>query len=56
VLATAGADVLDDELPIASAHEAFDHDFSLADHELSTRLERILADLLARAVPHLDRA
>ena len=56
VLATAGADVLDDELPIATAHEAFDHDFTLADHELGTRLEHILANLLARVVPHLDRA
>jgi chromate reductase, NAD(P)H dehydrogenase (quinone) len=56
VLATAGADVLDDELPIANAHEAFDHDLTLADHELSTRLEHILANLLARVVPHLDRA
>ena len=50
VLATAGADVLDDELPIANAHEAFDHDFTLADHELGTRLEQILANLLARVV------
>ena len=56
VLATAGADVLEDELPIGNAHEAFDHDFTLTDHELSTRLEHILANLLARAVPHLDRA
>jgi chromate reductase len=54
VLATAGADVLDDELPIGNAHEAFDDDLTLADHELSTRLERLLASLLTRAVPHLE--
>ncbi len=51
VLATAGADVLDDELPIGSAHEAFDDNLTLTDHELSTNLEHILANLLARAVP-----
>ena len=50
VLATAGADVLDDVLPIGNAHEAFDDDLTLADHALSTRLEHILADLLGRAV------
>lgn len=51
VLATAGADVLDDELPIGAAHEAFADNLTLADHELSTRLEHLLADLLARAAP-----
>jgi chromate reductase, NAD(P)H dehydrogenase (quinone) len=51
VLATAGADVLDDELPVSSAHDAFDDDLALADPELSTRLEHILANLLTRAVP-----
>jgi len=50
VLATAGADVLDDELPIGNAHEAFDDNLTLADHELSARLEHILASLLTRAV------
>jgi chromate reductase len=52
VLATAGADVLDDELPVGNAHEAFDDNFTLADRELSERLEHILANLLTRAVPH----
>jgi chromate reductase len=49
VLATAGADVLDDELPVGNAHEAFDDDLALADRELSRRLERLLAKLLTRA-------
>ena len=56
VLAAAGADVLDDELPVGSAHDAFDEDLTLADHELSTRLEDILANLLARAVPREARS
>jgi chromate reductase len=56
VLATAGADVLDDELPIGNAHEAFDDNLTLADHELSARLEHILASLLTRAVPDLEGA
>src|SRR4029453_4884659 len=49
VLTTAGADVLDDELPIGNAEEAFDDDLRLADSELSTRLEHILASLVRRA-------
>jgi chromate reductase, NAD(P)H dehydrogenase (quinone) len=52
VLTTAGAHVLDDELPIGNAHEAFDDNLTLADHELSTRLEHILANLLTRAVAY----
>lgn len=51
VLATAGADVLDDELPIGAAYEAFDDNLMLADRELSARLEHILANLLTRAIP-----
>jgi chromate reductase, NAD(P)H dehydrogenase (quinone) len=50
VLAAAGADVLDDELPIGSAHEVFDENLTLADPELSARLEHMLAGLLTRAV------
>ena len=52
VLTTAGAHVLEDELPIGNAYEAFDDDLTLADRELSTRLEHILVNLLTRAVPH----
>jgi chromate reductase len=49
VLTTAGADVLDDELPIGTAEEAFADDLTLADRELSRRLEHILRDLMTRA-------
>jgi hypothetical protein len=52
VLTTAGADVLDDELPIGNAYEAFDDKLRLADRELTTRLEHILVNLVARAIPH----
>jgi chromate reductase len=48
VLTTAGADVLDDELPIGTAEEAFAEDRTLADRELSRRLEHILRDLMSR--------
>ena len=56
VLAAAGADVLDDELPIGNANEAFDDNLTLADHELGARLEHMLARLLTRAVPDLEGA
>jgi chromate reductase len=49
VLTTAGADVIDDELPIGNAGEAFHDDLTLADRELSARLEHILANLVHRA-------
>jgi chromate reductase len=52
VLTTAGADVLDDELAIGNAYEAFDDKLGLADRELTTRLEHILVNLVTRAVPH----
>jgi chromate reductase len=48
VLTTAGADVLADELPIGTAEEAFAEDRTLADRELSRRLEHILRDLMSR--------
>ena len=51
VLTAAGAHVLDDELPIGSAYEAFDDDRTLADRELRTRLEHILLNLARAAVP-----
>jgi chromate reductase, NAD(P)H dehydrogenase (quinone) len=56
VLTTAGADVLDDELPIGNAQEAFDDDLRLADGELSARLEHILASLVRRATLRLEDA
>ena len=42
VLATAGANVLDDELPVGMACDAFDHDLRLIDRELRARLEHFL--------------
>ena len=47
VLTTAGAHVLDDELPIGNAYEAFEDDRTLADRELRARLERILVNLVS---------
>jgi chromate reductase len=52
VLTTAGADVLEDDLPIGNADEAFDDNLTIADGELRARLEHILANLLTRAVRH----
>jgi chromate reductase, NAD(P)H dehydrogenase (quinone) len=56
VLTTAGADVLDDELPIGNAQDAFSAELRLADSELSARLEHILANLVQRATLHLESA
>jgi chromate reductase, NAD(P)H dehydrogenase (quinone) len=50
-LNTAGADVLDDELPIGNAYEAFDDKLMLADSKLGALLEHILVNLVTRAVP-----
>jgi chromate reductase len=49
VLGSAGARVLDRELPVATAHEAFDSDGRLADGDLEVELGGILAELLAEA-------
>ena len=46
VLATAGAEVLEDELSIGDAYAAFDDDLTLADRVLRARLEHILATLV----------
>src|SRR6202043_2387736 len=45
-LAAAGARVIDRELPVASAHEAFEDDGSLTDHDRTRELEGILIELL----------
>jgi chromate reductase len=45
VLATAGADALDDELPVGSAFDVFDHDLALTDGSLRARLEDLLGNL-----------
>jgi len=51
VLAATGARVIDRELPVASADEAFADDGGLADAELELELGGILAGLLAEAEP-----
>jgi chromate reductase len=48
-LAAAGARVTDRELPLAAAHEAFNDDGTLKDHELTLELDAILAELIHTA-------
>jgi chromate reductase len=48
-LAAAGARVIDRELPVATAHEAFNDNGALADHDMTLELEGILAELLDSA-------
>lgn len=45
-LAAAGARVIDRDLPVAGADEAFDEDGRLSDSDLTLELEGILAELL----------
>ncbi|MBA3328473.1 MAG: NAD(P)H-dependent oxidoreductase [Solirubrobacterales bacterium] len=49
VLATIGAHVVDAELPVPQAHEAFTPEGALAEAELSEMLSALLADLVAAA-------
>ena len=49
VLASAGARVVDRELPVANADEAFAADGTLADHDVEVELGGIVAELLAQA-------
>jgi chromate reductase len=51
VLRTAGADVLDDELPVGLADSAFTPNGSLADPDQATALARVVDRLLQRAGP-----
>jgi len=53
VLASAGARVLDAELAVATAHEAFDDD-ALIDADLSQALAAIVADLVEMARERAD--
>ena len=46
VLGAAGARVIDRELPVAAAHEAFDEADELEDHDLRLELDGILVELL----------
>jgi len=50
-LAAAGARVIDRELPIADAENAFGPDGALAEHDQTLALGEILAELLAEARP-----
>jgi chromate reductase len=47
VLTAVGARVVDEELPVASAHDAFDPDGSLRDRDLGARLDRLVGHLMA---------
>lgn len=49
VLATIGADVLDNGVTVGSAHDAFDGDGGLIDSALRASLRAIVSDLVARA-------
>lgn len=52
----AGAHVLDDELPVATAHEAFAPDGSLRDPELAHRLEEVVSSLARVAAAPVELA
>jgi chromate reductase len=49
VLATIGARVLDDDMPVGQAHEAFDNEGRLADPQLQARLREIVTALVREA-------
>jgi chromate reductase, NAD(P)H dehydrogenase (quinone) len=49
VLGASGARVVDRELPVVSAHEAFEENGALNDRDLSLELEGLLAELLYAA-------
>jgi chromate reductase, NAD(P)H dehydrogenase (quinone) len=46
ILTTIGADVIDDQLPVGQADQAFDRRGQLADRELRARLAEVVAALL----------
>jgi chromate reductase len=56
VLRHAGADVLDDELPVGQATDALGPDGRPVDPELRARLRRIVSDLLDEAASRLQAA
>jgi chromate reductase len=53
-LAASGAIVLDTELAVAEAHDAFRADGSLADPDLRTRLHVLVGDLIREAAAECD--
>jgi chromate reductase len=55
VLKAMGAEVVERELPVGSAHDAFGEDGGLADPDLQAELAGIVTELVAEAVP-ADRA
>jgi chromate reductase len=56
VLRTIGAHVLDDELPVGIAHEAFDEEGRLRDPELTVRLRDVVASLVREAGTPVEQA
>ena len=56
VLAAAGARVIDAELPIATAHEAFDPEDVLSDPDQHNALQEILTELLEAGARRFIRA
>jgi chromate reductase len=55
-LKASGAIVLDSELPVGMADSAFNHDDTLADPELNTRLGEVLGDLLREVGAPLEQS
>jgi len=51
VLQTIGADVLDRELPVGQAHDAFDASGRLRDADLAAALEELVGALVAKVAP-----
>jgi chromate reductase, NAD(P)H dehydrogenase (quinone) len=49
-LAAAGARVIDEELPVGNAQEAFNLDGTLAEHDQTLKLGEILTELLGEAI------
>jgi chromate reductase len=56
VLRTIGAHVLDDELPVGIAHEAFDEDGRLRDPELTARLRDVVSALARESGTPVEQA
>ena len=55
VLATIGADVVDIELPVGQAHEAFTLDGCLADHRLRSQLAHLVQRLVCAASGNVEQ-
>jgi chromate reductase len=55
-LGASGAHVLESELPVAMADAAFTEDDGLADHELATRLQDVVGDLVREVATPVGQA